>query len=138
VRTVRRIVQFCNCHNLEAVRHRVGRVLSFFSSRPNWDPSPPGECVPHPSVRRVFHAGASSLIVEAQPSRNMLVSCYSSKRILRGVKGLLHRDPSRVYVQSSELGPPTLSSASECGTPRTQVRGCTWTHLFRSDSDLLK
>jgi hypothetical protein len=29
--------------------HRVGRVLSFFSSRRNWDspnPSPAGECVP--------------------------------------------------------------------------------------------
>jgi hypothetical protein len=32
-------------------RHRVGRVLSFFSSRRNWDsptPSPAGECAPSP------------------------------------------------------------------------------------------
>ncbi len=32
-----------------ALSHRVGRVLSFFSSRRNWDspnPSPAGECVP--------------------------------------------------------------------------------------------
>ncbi len=127
---IRRCVPFVescsfNCHSSEAVRHWVGRVLSFFSSRPNYSrtPSRPGECVPHPSLRRVFHAGASSLIVEAQPSQNMLVSCYSSKRILRGVKGLLHRDPSRVYVQSSELGPPTLSSESECGSHQDPSAG---------------
>jgi hypothetical protein len=32
--------------------HRVGRLLSFFSSRRNWDspnPSPSGECAPPPS-----------------------------------------------------------------------------------------
>ncbi len=34
---------------LESVKHRAGRVLSFFSSRRNWDspnPSSAGECVP--------------------------------------------------------------------------------------------
>jgi hypothetical protein len=50
------------CKNLQTVmkslsivfnslRHRVDRVLSFFSNRPNWDPpthSSPGECVPAP------------------------------------------------------------------------------------------
>jgi hypothetical protein len=33
------------------IGHRVGRVLSFFSSRRNWDspnPSPAGECAPPP------------------------------------------------------------------------------------------
>jgi hypothetical protein len=33
----------------QCASHRVDRVLSFFSSRPNWDspnPSPAGECVP--------------------------------------------------------------------------------------------
>jgi hypothetical protein len=33
----------------DGVHHRADRVLSFFSSRPNWDtpiPSPAGECVP--------------------------------------------------------------------------------------------
>jgi len=33
--------------------HRVGRVVSFFSSRRNWDspnPPPAGECVPHPLI----------------------------------------------------------------------------------------
>ncbi len=39
-------------------KHRVGRVLSFFSSRWNWDspnPSPARECAPHPLVRGEGH-----------------------------------------------------------------------------------
>ncbi len=35
------------------LEHRAGRVLSFFSSRRNWDspnPSPAGECAPLPLV----------------------------------------------------------------------------------------
>jgi hypothetical protein len=35
----------------QGCKHRVGRVLSFFSSRRNWDspyPSPAGECAPPP------------------------------------------------------------------------------------------
>ncbi len=42
--------------------HRVGRVLSFFSSRRNWDspnPSPAGECVPP-----LLGGGANSLARE--------------------------------------------------------------------------
>ncbi len=38
-------------HHTVNTRHKVGRVLSFFSSRRNWDspnPSPAGECVPPP------------------------------------------------------------------------------------------
>ncbi len=44
--------------------HRVGRVLSFFSSRRNWDspnPSPAGECAPLPPV---LGGGAHSLARE--------------------------------------------------------------------------
>ncbi len=44
--------------------HRVGRVLSFFSSRRNWDspnPSPAGECSPLPLVPG---GGAHSLATE--------------------------------------------------------------------------
>jgi hypothetical protein len=44
--------------------HRVGRVLSFFSSRRNWDspnPSPAGECAPPPPV---LAGGAHSLARE--------------------------------------------------------------------------
>ncbi len=43
-------------------QHRVGRVLSFFSSRRNWDspnPSSPGECAPPPPP--VMSGGAHSL-----------------------------------------------------------------------------
>jgi hypothetical protein len=38
---------------INSLRHRVDRVLGFFSSRPNWDPpthSSPKECVPLPLV----------------------------------------------------------------------------------------
>ncbi len=45
---------------LESVKHRAGRVLSFFSSRRNWDspnPSSAGECVPPGSERRGTLAG---------------------------------------------------------------------------------
>ncbi len=45
----------------ECGKHRVGRVLSFFSSRRNWDfpnPSPAGECAPSP---RLSGGGAHSL-----------------------------------------------------------------------------
>ncbi len=38
---------------MEPMEHRVGRVLSFFSSRRNWDspnPSPAGECDPPPLI----------------------------------------------------------------------------------------
>jgi hypothetical protein len=40
-------------HDIKGTKHRVGRVLSFFSSRRNWDspnPSPEGECAPLPPV----------------------------------------------------------------------------------------
>ncbi len=42
-------------------RHRVGRVLSFFYSRRNWEsPTPhPGDCAPHPLVQE--GGGAHSL-----------------------------------------------------------------------------
>jgi hypothetical protein len=43
---------------IEAVQHRVDRVISFFSSRQIWDsphPSPAGECAPHPLVRGGGH-----------------------------------------------------------------------------------
>jgi hypothetical protein len=43
---------------VEGGHHRVGRVLSFFSSRRNWDsPNLPtaGECSPHPLVRGGGH-----------------------------------------------------------------------------------
>jgi hypothetical protein len=38
---------------VEGQYHRVDRVLTFFSSRPNWDspsPSPAGECAPPPPL----------------------------------------------------------------------------------------
>ncbi len=47
-------------------KHRVGRVLSFFSSRRNWDsndPSPAGECAP-PPPHSVPGRGAHSLARE--------------------------------------------------------------------------
>jgi hypothetical protein len=50
------------------VLHRVGRVLSFFSRRRNWDspnPSPAGECAPPPLVRG---GGAQSLARESANS----------------------------------------------------------------------
>ncbi len=36
---------------------RVGRVLSLFSSRRNWDPSPAGECAPLPPPPRFWREG---------------------------------------------------------------------------------
>jgi hypothetical protein len=51
------------CEHSKGVNHRVGRVLSFFSSRWSWDspnPSPAGECAP-PSIRG---GGAHSLARE--------------------------------------------------------------------------
>ncbi len=51
-------------------RHRVGRVLSFFSGRRNLDypnPSPTGECAPHPLVQgRGAHSLAGDGLGESQ------------------------------------------------------------------------
>jgi hypothetical protein len=44
-------VYLVNITVVHGMAHRVGRVLSFFSSRRNWDspnPSPIGECAPPP------------------------------------------------------------------------------------------
>ncbi len=37
-------------HPLLSFVHRVDRLLGFFSSRPNWDPSHPQESVFHPPL----------------------------------------------------------------------------------------
>ncbi len=57
---------------IEAFQHRVDRVLSFFSSRRNWDspnPSPAGECAPHPLIQGGAHPLAGEGLGESQFQR---------------------------------------------------------------------
>ncbi len=77
------------CKNLQTVmkslsivfnslRHRVDRVLGFFSSLPNWDPpthSSPGECVPLPLVKGGTHSLAGEWGVPIRTRGQTL--CYS-------------------------------------------------------------
>ncbi len=56
--------------DIHAIAHRVGRVLSFFSSRQNLDSPTPlaaGECAPHPVVRGGgAHSPAGEWLGESQ------------------------------------------------------------------------
>ncbi len=97
---------FCNCHSSEAVGHRVGRVLSLFSSRPNWDPLTPRRVCPPPfstagiSCRRQFiHSGSTT---KSEHACDLWV-VTRRKRTLRGVKGLLQRPFQSVCSLFSRL-----------------------------------
>ncbi len=104
---------------IEADQHRVDRVLSFFSSRRNWDssnPSPAGECAPHPLVQRGAHPLAGEGLGESQFQRGhtLWYSVYISTLCCAGSEKLNFFAEFR-FVPSFGIG-----SSVELGMPRNE------------------